>query len=173
MLAYSSIAHAGYVLIGVSAAATTTGNAEQRGLQAALLYLLVYAFMTIGAFTVVMLVGRSSHDARHSLDDYRMLATTRPIVAGFLAFFLLAQAGVPLTGGFVVKLEVFAAATDAHEYYIVVAMFSTEGDAEAPRRLRTRVDAAVASALVIAAGVTLATGIAPGWFLQLAKDATF
>jgi NADH-quinone oxidoreductase subunit N len=190
MLAYSSISHAGYVLIGVAAAAATTGNAAERGLQAALLYLLVYAFMTIGAFTVVMIVARSSHDARHSIAEYRSLATERPLIAGFLAFFLLAQAGVPLTGGFVAKLEVFSAATDAHEYYlvivgvlaavvaafvylrIVVTMFETEGEADAPRRRRARVDPAVGAALVITAGFTLAIGIAPGWFLHLAKDAT-
>jgi NADH-quinone oxidoreductase subunit N len=190
MLAYSSIAHAGYVLIGVAAAASTTGNAEQRGLQAALLYLLVYAFMTIGAFTVVMVVARSSHDARHSLGEYRMLATERPVIAALLAFFLLAQAGVPLTGGFIAKLEVFAAATDAHEYYlvivgvlaavaaafmylrIVVTMFSTEGDPGSARPVRARVDTAVGVALSIAAGFTLVIGVAPGWFLQLARDAS-
>lgn len=190
MLAYSSIAHAGYVLIGVTAAAASANGAGERGLQAALLYLLVYAFMTIGAFTVVMIVARSSHDARHSIDEYRMLATRRPIIASLLAFFLLAQAGVPLTGGFVAKLEVFAAATEAREYYlvvvgvlaavvaafvylrIVVAMFSTEGEAAAPGPIRARVDATVGLALAITAGLTLATGIAPGWFLQLAKDAT-
>lgn len=190
MLAYSSISHAGYVLIGVSAAAATTGDAAERGLQAALLYLLVYAFMTIGAFTVVMVVGRSSHDARHSLDDYKMLATKRPLLAGLLAFFLLAQAGVPLTGGFVAKLEVFVAATDAREYYlvivgvlaaviaafmylrIVVTMFSTEGDPETAKPVRARVDVSVGVVLAITAGFTLAIGIAPGWFLHLAKDAT-
>jgi NADH-quinone oxidoreductase subunit N len=190
MLAYSSIAHAGYVLIGVVAAASTTGNAEQRGLQAALLYLLVYAFMTIGAFTVVMVVARSSHDARHSLGEYRMLATERPVIAALLAFFLLAQAGVPLTGGFIAKLEVFAAATAAHEYYlvivgvlaavaaafmylrIVVTMFSTEGDPGSARPVRARVDTAVGVALSIAAGFTLVIGVAPGWFLQLARDAS-
>jgi NADH-quinone oxidoreductase subunit N len=174
----------------VAAAAATTGDAAERGLQAALLYLLVYAFMTIGAFTVVMIVARSSHDARHSITEYRSLATERPLIAGFLAFFLLAQAGVPLTGGFVAKLEVFAAATDAHEYYlvivgvlaavvaafmylrIVVTMFDTEGEEDAPRRVRARIDPAVGAALVITAGFTLAIGIAPGWFLHLAKDAT-
>jgi NADH-quinone oxidoreductase subunit N len=190
MLAYSSIAHAGYVLIGVTAAAASSGDAAERGLQATLFYLLVYAFMTIGAFTVVTVVARSSHDARHALSDYRSLATTRPVIAGVLAFFLLAQAGVPLTGGFVAKLEVFAAGADAHEYYlviigvlssvvaaymylrIVVTMFDTEGDVDAPGYVRARLEATVSIALLITAGLTLAIGIAPGWFLELAKDAT-
>jgi NADH-quinone oxidoreductase subunit N len=190
MLAYSSIAHAGYVLIGVAAAASTTGEAAERGLQSALLYLLVYSFMTIGAFTVVMVVARSTHDARHSIDDYKQLATRRPVLAGLLAFFLLAQAGVPFTGGFVAKLEVFSAATSAHEYYlvvvgvlaavvvafmylrIVVTMFSTEGDPESAPRVRSRIDLSVGVALTVTAGLTLAIGIAPGWFLHLAGDAT-
>src|SRR3954466_11335441 len=74
MLAYSSIAHAGYILIGFAAAAVADGGASARGLQAALFYLLVYAFMTIGAFAVVTIVARSSHDARHTLSEYRGLA---------------------------------------------------------------------------------------------------
>src|SRR5205807_1721227 len=107
MLAYSSIAHAGYILIGFAAAAVSNGGASARGLQSALFYLLVYAFMTIGAFAVVTVVARSSHDARHTLSEYRGLATERPALAALLAFFLLAQAGVPFTGGFVAKLQVF------------------------------------------------------------------
>ncbi len=58
-------------------------------------------------------------DDDHSLDDYRGLALRRPVLGGLLTFFLLAQAGVPLTGGFIAKLEVFAAAVDAGEYGLV------------------------------------------------------
>jgi NADH-quinone oxidoreductase subunit N len=188
MLAYSSIAHAGYVLIGFAAAAGDGGDAE-RGVQSALLYLLVYSFMTIGAFAVVMVVARSSHDARHTLDDYRMLALRRPLLAGLLAFFLLAQAGVPLTGGFVAKLEVFAAATDARDYYLVIAgvlaaviaafiylrivvtMFASEGDPAIKETTGTRLDASVGLVLAVTAAFTLVIGIAPGWFIDLARDA--
>ena len=162
MLAYSSIAHAGYILIGFAAAAVADGGASARGLQAALFYLLVYAFMTIGAFAVVTIVARSSHDARHTLSEYRGLAAERPALAALLTFFLLAQAGVPFTGGFVAKLQVFAAAVDAREYYlaiagviaavvaaffylrVVVTMYSggdEPAEAAEPRRRQLRVDA--------------------------------
>jgi len=104
MLAYSSISHAGYVLIGVQAATA-------KGTSAALFYVCTYAVMTIGAFAIVMLVARRGDD-RHALDDYRGLASARPVLAGLLTLFLLAQAGVPLTGGFVAKLSVLSAAID-------------------------------------------------------------
>jgi NADH-quinone oxidoreductase subunit N len=194
MLAYSSIAHAGYILIGFAAAAVANGGASARGLQAALFYLLVYAFMTIGAFAVVTMVARSSHDARHTLSEYRGLAAERPALAALLAFFLLAQAGVPFTGGFVAKLQVFAAAVDAREYYlaiagviaavvaaffylrVVVTVYSGGDDpAEAaePRRRPLRVDPPAAVALAVTAALTLVLGVLPGAFLDLAKDATF
>jgi len=194
MLAYSSIAHAGYILIGFAAAAVANGSASARGLQSALFYLLVYAFMTIGAFAVVTMVGRSSHDARHSLTEYRGLAAARPGLAALLAFFLLAQAGVPFTGGFVAKLQVFAAAVDAREYYlaiagvvaaviaaffylrVVVTMYtSADEPAEAaePGRPPRRVDAPAAVVLGVTAALTLVLGILPGAFLDLAKHATF
>jgi NADH-quinone oxidoreductase subunit N len=194
MLAYSSIAHAGYILIGFAAAAVANGGASARGLQAALFYLLVYAFMTIGAFAVVTMVARSSHDARHSLSEYRGLAAERPALAALLAFFLLAQAGVPFTGGFVAKLQVFAAAVDAREYYlaiagvvaavvaaffylrVVVTMYSggdQPAEAAEPRRRPLRVDPPAAAAIAVTAALTLVLGVLPGAFLDLAKDATF
>jgi NADH-quinone oxidoreductase subunit N len=194
VLAYSSIAHAGYILIGFAAAAVSNGEAASRGRQAALFYLLVYAFMTIGAFAVVTVIARSSHDARHTLDQYRGLAARRPVLAAFLTFFLLAQAGVPATGGFVAKLQVFAAAVDARLYYlaivgvlvtvvswffylrVVVTMYAGGDEAEeaAPAARRApRVDAAAAVVLTVTAAVTLVIGILPGTFLDVAKDATF
>jgi NADH-quinone oxidoreductase subunit N len=189
MLAYSSIAHAGYVLIGVTAAAGDGTEVAERGIQAALLYLLVYAFMTIGAFAVVMVVARPSHDARHTLDDYHLLANRSPVLAGMLAFFLLAQAGVPLTGGFIAKLEVFSAATEAGAYYLVIAgvvaaviaayiylrivvtMFAGEELPTEPGPARHRIDPAAALVLTVSAAAVLAIGIAPAWFLDLARDA--
>jgi NADH-quinone oxidoreductase subunit N len=195
ILAYSSIAHAGYVLIGFAAAAVSDGQAAARGLQSAALYLLVYAFMTIGAFAVVTVIARSSHDARHTLSDYRGLATRRPVLAALLTFFLLAQAGVPATGGFVAKLQVFAAGVEARQYYLVIigvlmavvsAFFYlriavtmyTGGDEEGEALAETaprvpRVDAPAAVVLGITAAITLVIGILPGAFLDVAKDATF
>jgi NADH-quinone oxidoreductase subunit N len=185
MLAYSSISHAGYVLIGLQA-----GTA--RGREAALVYLFIYAFMTIGAFGVVTLLG--TRDDRHSIDEYRGLSAREPVLAGFLTFFLLAQAGVPLTGGFIAKLGVFAAAVDAGSYglaiigvlaaviaaffylRVVFAMFTRpEGDAGAgaPALAARPVDWGSAAVLAIAAAVTLVIGVVPGTLLDLARDATF
>jgi NADH-quinone oxidoreductase subunit N len=197
MLAYSSIAHAGYILVGFAAASVSNREAAERGLESALLYLLVYAFMTIGAFAVVSLVARRRHDARHSLDDYRGLAVREPVLAGFLTLFLLAQAGVPLTGGFVAKLDVFAAAVEAREYAlaivgvlaavvaaffylrVVVVMFTGEPEAAddgepAPAARRgTAVEPATALVLTACAAITLLAGILPGGFVDFASDATF
>ncbi len=194
MLAYSSIAHAGYILIGFAAAAVANDGASARGLQSALFYLLVYAFMTIGAFAVVTMVARSSHDARHTLSEYRGLGAKRPALAALLAFFLLAQAGVPFTGGFVAKLQVFAAAVDAREYYlaiagvvaavvaaffylrVVVTMYTgadEPDEAPEPGRPPIRVDAPAAVVLGVTAAFTLVLGVLPGAFLDLAKHATF
>ncbi|MDQ1569171.1 MAG: NADH-quinone oxidoreductase subunit, partial [Actinomycetota bacterium] len=108
MLAYSSISHAGYVLIGVQA---DTG----KGVSSALFYLLTYTFMVVGTFAVVTVVGRKG-DRKHSLDDYRGLGSRAPLLAGAMTFLLLAQAGIPLTSGFVAKFTVFAASVDAREY---------------------------------------------------------
>jgi NADH-quinone oxidoreductase subunit N len=187
ILAYSSIAHAGYILIGFQVDTA-------RGRQAALLYLLVYAFMTVGAFAVITVATRHGDD-HHSLDDYRGLALRRPLLGGLLAFFVLAQAGVPLTGGFIVKLEVFAAAVDAEEYglaiigvlaavvaaffylRIAVALFTKpetdDGGAPVPASDDRPVDAWTGAVLAVAAAATLFAGVLPGAWLHFAKDATF
>jgi NADH-quinone oxidoreductase subunit N len=91
------------VLIGLEAG-------TRQGLRAALFYLLVYTFMTIGAFAVVTVIAR--RDRGHSLGDYRALATRQPFLAALFAFFMHAQAGVPPTGGFMAKLGVFSAAAN-------------------------------------------------------------
>ncbi|MCL4292706.1 MAG: NADH-quinone oxidoreductase subunit N [Acidimicrobiia bacterium] len=181
MLAYSSITHAGYVLIGLQAA-------TERGLSASLFYLLVYTFMVVGSFAVVSLVTAPGDDD-HGLDRYRGLAARQPVLAGVFAFLLFAQAGVPFTGGFVAKLAVFSAAADAHSYAmllvgvlaaaaaayfylrVVVLMFMTEPGEESPRS-RLHVDAASSFVLVATVGVTLFVGFAPGSFLHFAREAT-
>src|SRR5688572_25177276 len=191
MLAYSSIAHAGYILMAFAAASVGDRDAAARGQEAALLYLLVYAFMTIGAFAVVTLVARRRNDASHQLDDYRGLATREPALAGFLAFFLLAQAGVPLTGGFVVKLQVFAATVEAELYYltivgvlaavvaaffyirVVITMFTGEADEAAPPAHRPTFEPGSGLVLAACAAITLFVGILPGAFIDFARDATF
>lgn len=117
MLAYSSINHAGFILVGVEAA-------SDRGTSASLFYLAAYTVMTIGSFGIVTLIGRTG-DGRHSLDDYRGLGRSRPGLAILFTVFLLAQAGTPFTAGFVAKFGVIQAATERSHWAIaIVAMVS-------------------------------------------------
>jgi NADH-quinone oxidoreductase subunit N len=188
MLAYSSVSHAGYVLIGVQAA-------TDKGTSAALFYVCTYAVMATGAFAIVMLVARRGDD-RHALTDYRGLASARPVLAGLFTLFLLAQAGVPFTGGFVAKLSVFSAAIDVGQYWlavvgmvtavigafvylrIVLAMYAppdegvAEEEAATPAGPRIVVDAGTGVALTIAAGAIVFLGVVPGVMLDFAHAAT-
>src|SRR5438067_6518045 len=112
MLAYSSIAHAGYVLVGFE-------TATNRGVAGSLFYLLAYAFMIIGSFGVVTLVARKGDD-QHGLDIFRGLASRRPVLAFAFTVFLLAQTGVPLTSGFLAKFYVIGAAVEARSYALAI-----------------------------------------------------
>ena len=115
MLAYSSINHAGFILLGVSA-----GTA--RGASASLYYLFAYMFMTVGSFAVVTVLGRQA-DTDHDLSRYRGLASRQPVLALALAVLLLAQAGAPFTTGLWAKLQVVFAAVGAGEVPLgVIAM---------------------------------------------------
>ncbi|MGZ4688080.1 MAG: NADH-quinone oxidoreductase subunit N [Acidimicrobiia bacterium] len=186
LLAYSSIAHAGYILIGVQA-----GTAK--GLQSALVYLLVYAFMTIGAFAIV--VALDARDDTHAIDDLRSLGRRRPLVAGLLAFFLLAQAGIPPTSGFIAKLGVFAAAAAAHSYAllivgvvtsvitayfylrVILTMYAAEDEQVAPdgvepEAVRTPVGVGVATVLAVCVAATIWIGILPTVVIDFAHRAT-
>ena len=118
MMAYSSINHAGFVLVGVQVA-------TEQGVQAALFYLATYTFLIAGTFGVITLVGRKG-DGHHSLDDYKGLGRSRPGLALLLAVFLFAQAGVPLTSGFFAKFYVITAAVDGGSAWLaIVAMLSS------------------------------------------------
>lgn len=187
LLAYSSIAHAGYVLIGVQAG-------TPRGLESALVYLFVYAFMTIGAFAVV--VALDARDDTHSIDDLQSLGRRRPIVAALLAFFLLAQAGIPPTAGFIAKLNVFAAAAAAHSYAllivgvvtsviaaffylkVILTMYAAEDeqdlpDGVEPEARRVPVGVGVATVLLVCTVMTIWIGIWPTIVVEFARQATF
>ncbi len=107
MLAYSSINHAGFILLGV-----TAGTA--RGASASLYYLFTYMFMVIGSFAIVTVLGREG-DVDHDLSRYRGLAGRQPVLALALAVLLLAQAGAPFTTGLWAKLQVVFAAISAGE----------------------------------------------------------
>ena len=187
MLAYSSINHAGFILVAIEANTA-------RGVAGALFYLLAYAFMVIGSFAVVTLVGRRG-DAAHDLDDYRGLSTQRPVLALAMTVFLLSQAGVPLTAGFFAKFYVIGAAADADSYAlaiiamvtavisaflylrIIVAMYfgqadgDDEGADQAPARARIAVPLGAGLSLAVAVAFTLAVGVLPDLVADLARDA--
>ena len=117
MLAYSSISHAGFILVAVEAA-----SAE--GTSAALFYLLAYTFMVVGSFGIVTIMGRGG-DGLHTLADYKGLGRTRPGIALLFSVFLLAQAGVPFTGGFLAKFYVINSVVEEGQYALaVIAMVS-------------------------------------------------
>lgn len=102
MMAYSSINHAGFVLIGLQA-----GGAA--GVEASMYYLAAYTLLVLGSFAVISIVAGKSDDL-NSLERYRGLAKRKPLLAGAMAIFLLGQAGIPLTTGFIAKFEVITAA---------------------------------------------------------------
>ena len=118
MVAYSSIAHAGFLLIGSIA---LTG----RGLSATLFYLLAYGFTTLAVFGVISLVRTGEGEATH-LSDWAGLAKRSPLLAGVFTFLLFALAGIPLTSGFVGKFVVFEAAlSDGMAPLVVVALVAS------------------------------------------------
>jgi NADH-quinone oxidoreductase subunit N len=117
MLAYSSISQAGYVLVGVQAASSA-------GTAGALFYLFTYTFIIIGSFAVVQLI-EGQAEARTDLGAMRGLARRRALLAGAMLVFLLAQAGVPFTSGFLAKFYVISAAVQRGQYPLaIIAMLA-------------------------------------------------
>ena len=179
MLAYSSISHAGYLLVGVVA-----GSAAGRS--AVLFYLAVYAVMTLGAFAVVGLVAGEG-DSRGGLADYRGLGWRRPLLGALFVIFLLSLAGFPPTGGFIGKLYLLLAAVEAghvtlavilvltsfvsYYYYLRVIwkMYFEEAPEDAP--LPPVPGAAFRIAAVVAALIILIAGLVPGRAIRAAEHA--
>ena len=127
MLAYSSIAHTGFLLTGLLGvqAATSLGDNEITSLQAVLFYLTTYGPSTIGAFAIVTLVRDAGGEAT-SFDKWTGLGRRAPLVAGVFGFFLLSMAGIPLTAGFMGKWAVFTVALSAGAWPVVlVAILSS------------------------------------------------
>jgi NADH-quinone oxidoreductase subunit N len=107
MLAYSSIAHAGYALVGMVAAGSTSDLVQRsNAITAVMFYLLTYAVMNIGAFIVVQLIARNG-DRRTSIEDYNGIGFESPVLAFSLSLFMLSLFGMPLTAGFMGKIMVF------------------------------------------------------------------
>jgi NADH-quinone oxidoreductase subunit N len=118
MLAYSSIAHAGFLLVGIL-------SADSAGTAAVLFYLLVYGIATIGAFGCITLVRDAAGEATH-LSQWAGIGQRSPVLAGVFALFLLSFAGIPLTSGFIGKLAVFSAAFDSGQWVLVlIALLSS------------------------------------------------
>ena len=180
MMAYSSINHAGFVLVGVQVA-------TDQGVEAALFYLATYTFLIAGTFGVITLVGRRG-DGHHHLDDYRGLGRHRPGLALLLTVFLFAQAGVPLTSGFFAKFYVITAAVDGGSTSLaVIAMLSSvisaflylritvslymSDDEEVPVAPRLSIPVGAGIALGLCVLVTLVVGVWPGSIAEVARDA--
>lgn len=120
MLAYSSIAHAGYALVGfVAAGASNQPTQRDAAITAVVFYLLTYAVMNMGAFAVVQLIARTG-DRRTEVEDYNGIGFQSPVLAFLLALFLLSLLGMPLTAGFIGKIMVFRAAIDRGYFVLVV-----------------------------------------------------
>lgn len=128
MLAYSSIAHAGFVLTAVTGAVTLSNGLSkgQVGSTGAILfYLIAYGFATIGAFGLLMTVRKSGGEIT-AMSAWRGIGRTHPVVAGLMTLFLLSFAGIPLTGGFVGKLVVFVAAwRGGYSWLVAVAIVAS------------------------------------------------
>jgi NADH-quinone oxidoreductase subunit N len=180
MLAYSSIAHAGYLLV-----AYTAFPAD--GIASACFYTAAYAAMNVGAFTVITQIGGYDERAR-TIDDYAGLALKRPVLAAALGLFLLSLIGIPFTGGFFGKFYVFSAALHSGRVWLAVIGLLNSGIAcfyylrllaaiyTRPTTENDRISAAArisipaAAAIAITAAATLWLGIAPNRALSLAQQ---
>jgi NADH-quinone oxidoreductase subunit N len=179
MLAYSSIAHAGFLLLGVAAV-------SRSGLSASLFYLAAYAFATLGAFAIIPLV-RDGNGEATKLSQWAGLGQRNPLAAGAFALFLLAFAGIPLTSGFIGKFSVFSASAGAGDAFavvlavlasavaaffyvrVIVLMFFSEPTGDGVQVVTPSVFTAVGLGITVA--VTLVLGVFPQPLLELANQA--
>lgn len=181
LLAYSSIAHAGYLLV---AFAMVTREESSTGISAAMFYSAAYAAMNVGAFAVVSHFAGAG-ERYVTLEDYEGLARTSPLLAATLTIFLLSLIGIPMTGGFFAKFYVFSAALKANliwltiigvinsavgAYYylrIIVAMYMPEARKQVPV---APVPIGLGLALGLTVVATLYLGLLPNSVLQHARD---
>nr|MCW2728925.1 NADH-quinone oxidoreductase subunit NuoN [Aeromicrobium sp.] len=187
MLAYSSIAHAGFLLVGfVGVYAGVAGSDRVTSVSSILFYLAAYGLASIGAFAVVTLVRDSGGETTH-LSKWAGLGKTSPMLAGSFAIFMLSFAGIPLTGGFIGKWGVFSAAYSGGFWWLVIVgvlmsalaayfyvrvivlMFFTEPVGDGPT---VAVPSLLTTVVIVVAVVgTLGLGILPGPVLDLAQHA--
>jgi len=180
LLAYSSIAHAGYLLV---AFAMTTPDNSATGISAAMFYTAAYAAMNVGAFAVVSHFANAG-ERYVTLEDYEGLGRSSPLLAATLTIFLLSLIGIPMTGGFFAKFYVFSAALKANliwltligvvnsavgAYYylrIIVVMYMREARKEVPVR---QISFGLGTALAISIVATLYLGLLPNRLLQITQ----
>ena len=186
MLAYSSIAHAGFILTGLTAPGAV-------GIRSAVFYLVAYAAMTVGAFGTVMLVsGRGEERTR--IADYAGLARTNPVAAALMTLFLLSLAGIPPTAGFIAKVNVFSAAIGAGYWglvllgvlmsvaaaffylRVIVLMYMQEPEEVPATGITDEVGVvarnAAGAVLVVPAAATLLLGVFPGVIVGVIEKAS-
>jgi NADH-quinone oxidoreductase subunit N len=180
MMAYSAIAHAGYILVGIVAH-------NRAGSGAVLFYLIAYTVMNIGAFSIILSLSRRG-DVRVNLEDYSGLGRSSPLAAGMLSLFLLSLAGIPLTGGFVGKFYLFSAAIQQefialaiiavlnsvvsvfYYFRVMVYLYMREPAAGLPSP--EAIPLPVWGVAFVGAAATLWLGVYPSFFLDLATLST-
>jgi NADH-quinone oxidoreductase subunit N len=179
MLAYSSIAQAGFILVGVTAASPA-------GLSSVIFYVMAYGFTTIGAFAIIAMVRGPGGEAT-ALNQWAGLGKKSPLIAAIFSIFMLSLAGIPLTSGFIGKWGVFAAAIEAGDVWLVIVgvvasviaaffyvrvivlMYFVEPNENTASVVVPSVFTTVS--LAAAATVTVAVGIMPQPLLELIADA--
>jgi NADH-quinone oxidoreductase subunit N len=188
MLAYSSIAHAGYALIGVVVAGRQGGVAASTGLPSVLLYIAIYSFMTLGAFALVGMLRKEGQES-DNIEDYAGLAKREPLAAFFMLVFLVSLAGIPPTAGFIGKFYLFMAAVNGGMawlavvavifaaisafYYlrIVMVMYMREPEGEAASHSRLETSPALSFVLACALAGVVLLGLFPSGLWSLATHA--
>jgi NADH-quinone oxidoreductase subunit N len=182
MLAYSSISHAGFILVGVEAA----GHVGSDGIATSMNYLAIYTVLVMGSFAIVLALSGNT-DGETNLSDFKGLSKRRPALALAFTVLLFAQAGVPLTAGFVSKFAVIKSSVEANSYVLAIAamvaavigaylylriavsMWLEEPESDSEISL----DPAVVIVIVISVVATLVVGFFPELLLQATRLARF
>ena len=182
LLAFSSIAHAGYVLIAVV-------SNSAAGVEAVLFYLAAYALMTIGAFAVLIAIGRgdAENERGYTLSEWAGLGWSRPMLALAMSLFMFSMAGIPPTGGFFGKYVVFKAAIESQQYTlavigvlnaaiaayyylkVIMTMYMREAEGD---ELPLPVPLAVGAVMLVSIVGIIYLGIAPGQLLEMIRGLT-
>ena len=196
MLAYSSISHAGFMLVGLEAAGRVGSSSASDGVSSSLVYVVLYSVLAVGSFAAVSVVSGGGADetpgnSRTSLDAFNGAAKTNPVFALGFTVLLFAQAGVPLTSGFVAKFGVIRAAVSTESYVlavlamvsaviaaylylrIMVSMWLAEPvSGGATSAVARKLSLPIRVTLVFAVAITLVLGVLPTWLLDVSDSLT-